>query len=272
MKNLFFLSLGLALITFACQSQSGDHGDSANAASANHLQESLGGAVPVEEEEEGKEHEHEHGHPHAPMDGAAEELPGANELLDQTEFHNLVDFFESPERAAWQMPDELIASLGDLEGKTVMDLGAGTGYFAFRLHQAGAKMVAAEVDERFITYLENKRDTLDLPESEFEVRRVFYDDPLADEKEFDIFFTVDTYHHIEKRAKYLKKVFKGIQPGGRFVVVDFKPEDTPHGPPAHIRVQGERIKRELEAAGFIDVTVDSELLPEQNVVTGFRPS
>ena len=268
MKHVLILSLGLALVTFACQSNGGES-DSNMAAGPGDLRESLGGPSLGEDEnwKEFPDTVEDHGHAH----GGHGHTGDANELMNQEAFKDLVSFFESPDRAEWQRPDELIASLGELEGKKVMDLGAGTGYFAFRLLDKGADIVAAEVDDRFIAYLQNKRDTLDLADEVFEVRKVFYDDPLASEGEFDVFFTVDTYHHIEDRPKYLKKVFSGVKPGGKFFVVDFKREETPHGPPLNIRVMADRIVKELQDAGFIDVTLDGELLPEQNVVTGFRP-
>lgn len=263
MKKLYLLSLGLAFASFSCQPPGSDQSMSGESASFSDAMESLSTELPEGEENGhvGSGEEGSHGGKHN----------AANDLMDQQAFQDLVDFFESPDRAAWQKPDEVIAMLGDLEGKKVMDLGAGTGYFAFRMQQAGASVVAAEVDDRFIYYLEDQRDSLGLPEADFEVRKVFYDDPLTSDQEFDIFFTVDTYHHIEQRPKYLRKVLQGIQPGGTFVVVDFKRRETPHGPPVGIRIQAERIQRELLDAGFVDVTIDSELLPEQNIIKGYRP-
>ena len=38
----------------------------------------------------------------------------ANAHMNQTPFEELAAGFESPERAAWQKPDEVIAALGDL--------------------------------------------------------------------------------------------------------------------------------------------------------------
>ena len=43
--------------------------------------------------------------------------------------------WESRDRLVWQKPEMVIKRLGDLSLKTVADLGAGTGFFAFRLRQ-----------------------------------------------------------------------------------------------------------------------------------------
>jgi len=41
--------------------------------------------------------------------------------------------YEDPERSDWQNPDLVIKLLDSLDGTTVADIGAGTGYFTFRL-------------------------------------------------------------------------------------------------------------------------------------------
>ncbi|NJO92951.1 MAG: hypothetical protein HC831_31295 [Chloroflexia bacterium] len=57
----------------------------------------------------------------------------SNEHMNKTGFDNLVNHFDNPEREKWQKPDLVIDKLGDLSNKTIGDIGAGTGYFSFRL-------------------------------------------------------------------------------------------------------------------------------------------
>ncbi|MCB0316291.1 MAG: SAM-dependent methyltransferase, partial [Calditrichaeota bacterium] len=47
----------------------------------------------------------------------------ANDHMHQTPFDSLVERFNNPERDAWQKPDWVIGLMGDLEGKTVVDIG-----------------------------------------------------------------------------------------------------------------------------------------------------
>jgi 2-polyprenyl-3-methyl-5-hydroxy-6-metoxy-1,4-benzoquinol methylase len=81
----------------------------------------------------------------------------ANEHMNKTSFEDLIKSFEDPERIKTQKPDEAINLLGDIKGKTIMDIGAGTGYFAFRMQKKGAKVIAADVDERFQNFLSKKK-------------------------------------------------------------------------------------------------------------------
>ncbi len=83
----------------------------------------------------------------------------ANKFMHHADFQQLVAHFEDPARAQWQKPDEVIASLGSLEGKTVADIGAGSGYFTFPLAKKAAKVIAIDIDQRFLDYIEQKKRT-----------------------------------------------------------------------------------------------------------------
>ena len=143
-----------------------------------------------------------------------------NLFMNQRSFEDLVKNFESEERQQWQKPDEVIALFGDIAGKTIMDIGAGTGYFAFRMTAKGAKVIAADVDDRFLNYVKEKKDSLN--DRLLVTRKVEYDDPLLSSEEVHHVLIVNTYHHIDDREEYFSKAVKGIKSGGRLMVVDVK--------------------------------------------------
>jgi SAM-dependent methyltransferase len=204
----------------------------------------------------------------AESDGASREPQGnaANTHMNESGFRDLVDRFEAPDRNQWQCPDLIMDQLGPLDGLRIMDLGAGTGYFSVRFVDAGAQVIAADVDQRFLDFLANRAKGLGYTEEQMRLRRVPYDDPSLQPAEVDLFFTCNTYHHIENRAEYMSSVRKGLAPGGRVVIVDFTEGTTPHGPPAAVRVSAQTIGQELRDAGFRRVAMDSTLLPEQVLV------
>lgn len=205
------------------------------------------------EEDHTENHGHHHGH--------------ANEHMNKRPFEELVANFESPERAEWQKPDSVIAFLGDLEGKTVMDIGSGTGYFSFRMAEAGANVICADVDERFLNYIAERRAEKGLTEAQVETRKVPYDSSKLQEGEADLVIIVNTYHHIENREDYFAEVKRGLKPGGRLVVIDFRKEETPVGPPVEMKITEEKVMDELREAGFTDMQVNNDLLPYQYIIT-----
>jgi len=208
------------------------------------------------------------GQPEAKPDAPAKSLT-ANDYMNESGFRDLVDRFEAPDRNEWQCPDLILDQLGPLQGKTVMDLGAGTGYFSVRFVDAGAKVIAADVDQRFLDFLTQRAQGLGYGPEQLQMRRVPYNSPSLAKAEVDLFFTCNTYHHIESRESYFQEVRSGLAPGGRVAIVDFLGGSSPHGPPPAMRVGVDVMQRELKAAGFRRVAVDSTTLPEQVLVVAW---
>lgn len=188
----------------------------------------------------------------------------ANQHMHESDFDELINRFESPNREEWQKPDEVINKLEIAGGETIADIGAGSGYFSFRLAERGVKVIAKDVDERFIDYIKQKKITLN--DTLVHPHLVKYDDPLMKTNEVDAVIIVNTYHHIENRIDYFKKVLSGIKAGGSLLVVDFKKEESPHGPPVEMRLSGLEVIKELQKVGFSKTIIETKTLEEQYII------
>ncbi|HET7377760.1 MAG TPA: methyltransferase [Anaerolineae bacterium] len=181
----------------------------------------------------------------------------ANKFMHDSDFHELVARFEDPALAQWQKPAEVIASLGPLNGKIVADIGAGTGYFAFPLAKKAAKVIAIDID--------HKKQTQQIG-ANIEMRLTAPDAPGLKPGEADVVLIVDTFHHIENRIEYLKKLKELLAKGGMLMIVDFKKQNPPPGPPVEIRLTHEQVESELKSAGFAVASTDRDLLPYQYII------
>lgn len=189
----------------------------------------------------------------------------ANEYMHQSSTDELIKNFESPERDAYQQPAKVMEYLGELNGKTVMDIGAGSGYFSVKLAEKGAKVIAADVNEEFQEHIKKriKEDNL----NNIELRKIPFDGPALAKNEADMVLIVNTYHHIENRTDYFAKVLNGLVPKGELLVIDFfKTEDVPVGPPMHHKISIDGVVSELKKAGFTSFEVVVDLLPYQYIV------
>lgn len=191
----------------------------------------------------------------------------ADKLMFESTHEELIDKFEDPDRDKWQKPAWVLKQMGDLKGKKVIDIGSGSGYFARKLHKKGADVTAADVDEKFLKHLRQ------FAGEGFSVKEIKFDDPKMSHASFDLAFTSNTYHHINHRVRYLKKVHKGLKDGGKFVIVDFKPSagvDDKTGPRNSVRVPVLKVADELLKAGFSKVSLDKDSLPKQYLVIGTK--
>lgn len=185
--------------------------------------------------------------------------------MHQSNFHDLVAHFEDPARRQWQKPELVVASLGPLDQKSVADIGAGTGYFAFPIATKAAKVIAIDIDQRFLDYIEQKKQTRKIG-GNIETRLTAPDSPGLKSGEADVVLIVDTVHHIQDRIEYFKKLKQDLAKGGVLVIVDFKKEKTPPGPPVELRLAPDQVESELKSAGFAVVTVDRDSLPYQYII------
>lgn len=168
--------------------------------------------------------------------------------------------FDNPERDAWQKPDEILDALHLAPASVVADIGAGTGYFSVRIAKRipDGKIFAADIEPDMVRYLGEraKREQLsNLIPIQAAADAANLPEPV------DIVLLVDTYHHIGNRTEYFAKLKSSLRPGGRLAIVDFK-SDSPSGPPLQYRISPERVRDELEAAGY-SLVESFQFLPRQ---------
>jgi len=153
--------------------------------------------------------------------------------------------YEGFDRNAWQQPERVVADLALAPGAKVADLGAGGGYFTFRLARAvgpEGRVYAVDIDAGMNDHVARQARKQGLAN----VRTVLaaVDDARLPEP-VDLLFTSNTYHHLEGRTAYFRAVReRQLAPGGRVAIVEFRPDVTSHS------TSRETIESELAAAGF----------------------
>ncbi len=193
----------------------------------------------------------------------------ANEQMLRTSVAELIKRFESPERDAYQQPEKVLAYIGDVSDKAILDIGAGSGYFSVRFAKKGARVIAGDVDDEFLNYIKKRVKEEDL-DSLIEVRKLPYDSPALKSEEVDKVLIVNTYHHIEDRPVYFAKVLDGIKQDGELIVIDFFKKDLPIGPPTDHKISREKVVEELKQAGFRTFDINTDLLEMQFIIRAKR--
>jgi ubiquinone/menaquinone biosynthesis C-methylase UbiE len=152
-------------------------------------------------------------------------------------------------RDRWQKPDRVVSALQIAPGARVADLGAGGGYFTFRLADAvgpDGRVYAVDVDPDMTGYLSER--AREESRSNVEVILARTSDPLLPADGVDLIFTSNTYHHLENRPAYFAGVKRYLRPGGRVAIVEHLPKGWfrlfPHATTA------ETIRSEMEAGGY----------------------
>jgi ubiquinone/menaquinone biosynthesis C-methylase UbiE len=162
-----------------------------------------------------------------------------------------IAMLDDPARDAYQKPHEVITALKLKDGELIADIGAGSGYFTFRLaHHVGStgRVYAVDVSPDMILHL--NRLMRDLKVTNVVTTLCAPDDPLLTDSSIDRFFICDTWHHIENHDRYLALLKKMLRPGGQVVMIDFKKAETPVGPPMEMRIDRDDLVKEMDRNGF----------------------
>jgi predicted methyltransferase len=173
--------------------------------------------------------------------------------------------FDDPAREAWQKPDEVVKLLAIEPGMTVVDVGAGTGYFEKRLSVAvgpSGKVIALDPEPNLVAFMRDRFQKEGIANAE--ARTCPTDGTGLGPASVDRVLIVDTWHHIERRADYAKHLASILRPGGSVMIVDYTLE-AEKGPPKEIRLGPDHVVRELGAGGLKASAID-ESLPDQYVI------
>jgi predicted methyltransferase len=160
-----------------------------------------------------------------------------------------------------QKPDEVVKLVGLSASMTVVDLGSGSGYFLCWLSRAvgpHGHVIATEIDKALVRDLHKRVEREKL--SNVEVVLAPTTDVGIAAGTADRILLVNVWHHLPDRKHYAARVAHALSPGGKVIVIDFKPRGD-HG------IAPERVLAEL-AAGGIDGALVSEDLPDQYVIIG----
>lgn len=129
-----------------------------------------------------------------------------------------------------RMRKDLLAQMGDLSGKSVLDVGSGTGTFAILMQCAfpHAQVTGLDGDPQIIEIARSKaaQAGLDIRFSEAMSFAMPYPD-----RSFDVVVTTLMLHHLSKQAKQdtAREMFRVLRPGGALFGIDFAEVRGPVG-------------------------------------------
>lgn len=166
-------------------------------------------------------------------------------------------------RDKWQKPEEVIRSLALHPGDRVADLGAGGGYFTFRLAKTvgpSGKVYAVDVDEGLVEALTAKAKQEEYANVETILAKI--DDPLLPKTGVDLIFVSNAYHHLQDRVAYFANAKRYLRPNGRVAIVEFNGKGWIETAPGHYTAK-EVVLSEMKAAGYA-LQQEFDFLPRQH--------
>ncbi len=173
-------------------------------------------------------------------------------------------------RGIWQKPELILQLLGNLEDKVVADIGAGTGFFAFRLAPKAKKVIAVDINPVYTRTLDSLKvfRLADDIQERLETRLGKESTPNLKDEEVDIAIIVNTFVYIRDKVGYLRALKKGISKGGKLLIIEFKKKRLPEfvEPTQKYRLPLHEAEKMLYSAGYKNIEANDTALDYQYIL------
>jgi len=188
------------------------------------------------------------------------------EIAQVMTFHG-ARWLERPERMEEERPDRVLATLDLKPGMRVADVGAGSGYYSWRIAErvgAGGTVYAVDIQPEMVRLLQQQMTQ----RGAANVKAILgtSTDPRLPEATLDLVLMVDVYHELEYPYEMLDSITRALKSGGRLVFVEFKGNDpTVPIKPLHTMTEAQ-VRREAAAVHALEWQKTVGDLPWQHVI------
>jgi uncharacterized protein (TIGR03067 family) len=180
--------------------------------------------------------------------------------------HEAAGWLDRPEREKEEEPTKLLDALPLKKGDVVADIGAGSGYYTFRLaDRVGpkGKVLAVDIQEEMLTLIRQRMKARKL--TNVEPIKGTEADPKLPEKAVDLILMVDVYHEFAYPWEMTEAMVRALKPGGKLVFVEFRLEDPKVWIKLVHKMTEKQVRKEMEPHPLM-WTQTLDLLPMQHVV------
>ncbi|MCA1816191.1 MAG: class I SAM-dependent methyltransferase [Acidobacteria bacterium] len=156
-----------------------------------------------------------------------------------------LSIFEDPKRADRLQIERVMDVLKIGEGKSVADIGAGSGWFSVRAARRvgpGGTVYAVDINRDYLNYIEERAKKENLPNVKTVLGKD--DDPLLPANSTDAVLVLKTYHEIAEPIRLMRNLRAALRAGALVGIIDRNGRGDDHGLDAPVVV------REMERAGY----------------------
>lgn len=184
--------------------------------------------------------------------------------------HRAAGWLNRPERIREEMPDEVVANMNLEPDHIVADIGAGSGYFAFRIADQvpRGRVLAVDIQPEMLLLIERQKGERNIANIEGVLGQV--DDPNLELNSIDAAIMVDAYHEFSHPFEMINGIYEALKPGGRIFLLEYRGEDASVPiRPLH-KMTEEQVVKEMSVFG-LEWTDTLDFLPWQHMMIFTKP-
>ena len=179
--------------------------------------------------------------------------------------HRAAGWLNRPERIREEMPDDVVANMGLESDHVVADIGAGSGYFSFRIANRvpSGKVLAVDIQPEMLQLIERQKTDTGVANIEGVLGQI--DNPNLAPNSIDAAIMVDAYHEFSHPFEMINGIYNALRPGGRIFLLEYRGEDDSVPiRPLH-KMTEEQVVKEMSIFG-LEWTETLDFLPWQHMM------
>src|SRR5947207_9166377 len=188
--------------------------------------------------------------------------------IAQVMSHHGAPWLERPEREKEEHTSKLLPPLKIKAGDSVVDMGAGSGYYTFRLLDfvgSKGKVYAVDIQPEMLAIIRGRMKEKGV--KNVELVQGTESDPKLPDAAIDLILLVDVYHEFSYPYEMTEAMVKSLKPGGRLVFVEFRLEDDKVPIKLVHKMTEQQVVKEMAEFKDMKHASTSEKLPWQHVIT-----
>ncbi len=184
--------------------------------------------------------------------------------------HRGMGWLERDTREREERTDLVVENMKLSKDAVVADIGAGSGYFTFRISPRvpRGRVLAVDIQQEMLDVIERRRSSA----GALNVQTVLGTptDPNLPPESVDAALMVDAYHEFSDPREMMNGLVAALKPGGHVFLVEYREED-PSVPilPLH-KMSEAQARLELEAVG-LEFVENRSMLPQQHFLIFRKP-
>lgn len=189
--------------------------------------------------------------------------------------HEAAAWLDRSERDKEEGSERLVSLLGLRPTDAVADIGAGSGYFSFRLSPAVPRgyVYAVDIQKEMLDMIKARQAKM--AQSKAGGANIVtvlggVADPRLNPNSIDLILLVDAYHEFSYPREMGLAMARALKPGGRLALVEYRGEDPKVPIRDTHRMTQEQAKKEMAAVGLVWQRTDDSL-PWQHLMFFTKP-
>ncbi|MFP5082111.1 class I SAM-dependent methyltransferase [Pedobacter sp. JCM 36344] len=204
-----------------------------------------------------------------PVDGYTKKQPSSNgtgkvylgrEIAQVMSFEGF-SWLERDTRSQEENTNLAISRLPVGKTTVVADIGAGSGFYTFRIAPKVKQIYAVEIQDDAIKYLRDKSKELKL--TNVVVVKGSDKSPGLPQNTVDLVVMVDVYHELLFPREVLQAIKKSLKPKGKLLLIEYKAEDPQVAIKEEHKMTVKQVTKELSANGF-NLIQNGQFMPIQH--------